>query len=365
MKNYLKKHKKVFFWAAGATLAAFFLVWLSRRDLGFAQWYATAVFPIFPSTIGRLMSPIPFSVYEFVLSILILGGVGLLIAIAFLLVRRPETGKRLASGLFLTLLTAVPAVLLMLSLTTSINYGRDTFAEAAGYELRDSAVEELESLCYELVDQINEVSGQIPTDQMGCLTLRDYPLHQKTKAAMQNLGTEHPTLSGYYPNPKPVTFSRGMSHLRLTGMYSPFTVEANYNAHCPDYEIAYTICHELAHLKGWIREDEAGFIAYLACRQSGEPELVYSGCMNGLSYAMNALYRAGGRDCYNAVYGSLSETAKTDFRVSSAYWRNFETKVAEVSNAVNDGYLKANAQQDGVQSYGRMVDLMLAERRSR
>lgn len=60
MKNYLKKHKKVFFWAAGATLAAFFLVWLSRRDLGFAQWYATAVFPIFPSTIGRLMSPIPF-----------------------------------------------------------------------------------------------------------------------------------------------------------------------------------------------------------------------------------------------------------------------------------------------------------------
>ena len=172
--------------------------------------------------------------YEFVLSILILGGVGLLIAIAFLLVRRPETGKRLASGLFLTLLTAAPAVLLMLSLTTSINYGRDTFAEAAGYELRDSAVEELESLCYELVEQINEVSGQIPTDQMGCLTLRDYPLHQKTKAAMQNLGTEHPTLSGYYPDPKPVTFSWGMSHLRLTGMYSPFTVEANYNAHCPD-----------------------------------------------------------------------------------------------------------------------------------
>jgi hypothetical protein len=28
---------------------------------------------------------------------------------------------------------------------------------------------------------------------------------------------------------------------------------------------------------------------------------------------------------------------------------------------MNDSYLKANSQQDGVKSYGRMVDLLLAE----
>ena len=144
-------------------------------------------------------------------------------------------------------------------------------------------------------------------------------------------------------------------------MFSPFTIEANYNRDIPDYEIPYTICHELAHLKGWIREDEAGFIAYLACRESQEPALQYSGTLNALSYAMNALYGAGRRESYIRI--DSAGTAKKN-RVSNRYWKQFETKVAEVSTSLNDHYLKANAQSDGVQSYGRMVDLLLAERRS-
>lgn len=36
----------------------------------------------------------------------------------------------------------------------------------------------------------------------------------------------------------------------------------------------------------------------------------------------------------------------------------------EISNSVNNTYLKANGQEDGVKSYGRMVDLLLAEYRS-
>jgi hypothetical protein len=51
---------------------------------------------------------------------------------------------------------------------------------------------------------------------------------------------------------------------------------------------------------------------------------------------------------------------KNDLMYSSNYWKQFETKVAEISNKVNDSYLKANNQDDGVKSYGRMVDLLLA-----
>ncbi|MBQ6801694.1 MAG: DUF3810 family protein, partial [Oscillospiraceae bacterium] len=35
----------------------------------------------------------------------------------------------------------------------------------------------------------------------------------------------------------------------------------------------------------------------------------------------------------------------------------------EVSDAVNDTYLKLNDQQEGTRSYGKMVDLLLAYRR--
>ena len=55
-----------------------------------------------------------------------------------------------------------------------------------------------------------------------------------------------------------------------------------------------------------------------------------------------------------------------NFADNNAYWAQFEDQViAQVSETVNDAYLKANNQQDGTQSYGRMVDLLLADFRQR
>lgn len=365
MIAYCRRHVKCFLWAGSMAAAALLFVCLSRTDTGFAQWYAVHFFPFFPNTVGRLFSPLPFSVYEFALYLLALGFFCFLGTVLFFaLFRRSGLGK-LLSRFFRFLLCGASAVLLMLTLTCSINYGRTSFGEAAGYSLRDSSVSELEALCEELAAQANEVAAQIPAGPSGGLSLEGADPGKQAKLAMAKLGERYPSLKGYYPNPKPVAFSWGMSHLRLTGMFSPFTIEANYNRNIPDYEIPYTICHELAHLKGWIREDEAGFIAYLACRESDDPAFRYSGTLNALTYAMNALYGAGWQDSYWRIYDSLPEKAKADYRFHNGYWKQFETKVAEVSTALNDGYLKANAQTDGVQSYGRMVDLLLAERRSR
>ena len=59
-----------------------------------------------------------------------------------------------------------------------------------------------------------------------------------------------------------------------------------------------------------------------------------------------------------------SEGVVKDFRDNSAYWSQFEdTIVSTVSNKVNDTYLKANNQTDGVRSYDRMLDLLLARYR--
>ena len=46
--------------------------------------------------------------------------------------------------------------------------------------------------------------------------------------------------------------------------------------------------------------------------------------------------------------------------IRDRFWDRFDGKVAEASTQLNDRYLKANNQEDGVRSYGRMVDLMLA-----
>ena len=179
------------------------------------------------------------------------------------------------------------------------------------------------------------------------------------KAAMEKLGEEYPALSGCYPVPKPVMVSWILAVQQLCGVYSPFTVEANYNWQMTGYNIPHTICHELSHLRGFMREDEANFIGILACTESDDAYFRYSGYLMAWVHAGNALAKADVESFYE-LHSQLCGQAVQDLQENNKYWDQYEGKVAEVSNQVNDTYLKLNDQKDGVQSYGRVVDLMLA-----
>ena len=63
------------------------------------------------------------------------------------------------------------------------------------------------------------------------------------------------------------------------------------------------------------------------------------------------------------LYRLLEPGIVKDLAENTAFWNRFDGKVAEAADRVNDAYLKINDQQDGVKSYGRVVDLMLAHYR--
>ena len=126
MISYCRRYWKCFVWAACALAASCGLIWLSRSGTGFAQWYAEYLFPFFPNTIGRLLSPLPFSVYEWVLYALPLGLLCFLAVLVWNLFHCRQKAKKMLSGFFRLLLCAGPAVFLMLTLTCTINYGLDS-----------------------------------------------------------------------------------------------------------------------------------------------------------------------------------------------------------------------------------------------
>ena len=66
---------------------------------------------------------------------------------------------------------------------------------------------------------------------------------------------------------------------------------------------------------------------------------------------------------YIELTNQLCEAAREDLDANSEFWNRYESKVSEVATQMNDTYLKMNSQTDGVQSYGRMVDLMLSYQR--
>lgn len=170
---------------------------------------------------------------------------------------------------------------------------------------------------------------------------------------------EYPELTGYFPRPKELVNSCILSVQNLTGVYSPFTIEANFNGDVQDYVIPFTACHELSHLRGFMQEQEANFIAFLACSRSGEDAFAYSGYLSGWIQCMNVLYKTD-YDVWSEVRSLLPEEAEADLKLNREFWAKYDGTIAEVSNKVNDTYLKANGQKEGVKSYNRMVDLIVS-----
>ena len=85
----------------------------------------------------------------------------------------------------------------------------------------------------------------------------------------------------------------------------------------------------------------------------------YSGYLMGYIHLGNALYKAD-RDKWEQVYDLLPGTVLADLRYHSAYWEQFESSAATVSQKIYDTTLKGYGQTDGIQSYGTVVDLLVA-----
>ncbi|MCD7997888.1 MAG: DUF3810 domain-containing protein [Clostridiales bacterium] len=330
--------------ASGILFAVSLLLQLLARLVpGFGEWYAVTVYPVIVGTLGRVSGSVPFSVVE---------------AAAYLLTAAAvwDTAvhlKRIRMVLVRALLF-LTGIFFLFTCNCGVNYYRKPFSSYSNLEVRNSSKEELIDLCTTLTETVN----QYCEDGVGAaMELKD--ANREGVAAMRRLGEQYPQLAGYYPGPKPLAWSYFFSVQQLCGQYSPFTVEANYNREMPDYNIPHTICHELSHLRGFMREDEANFIGYLACIGFDSPSYRYSGYLTGWVYATNALAKTD-MEAYLELCGVLDERAWADLRENNEFWARYDGKAAEVSNQLNDTYLKINSQTDGVKSYGRVVDLMLA-----
>lgn len=137
-------------------------------------------------------------------------------------------------------------------------------------------VEELRETCEWLTEEVNKRADQVMRYEEGGMYLtRDE--RQAAVDAMQILGETYPDFKGYYPKPKGIFVSEILSYQSLTGIYSPFTIEANYNTDMQTYNIPFTECHELSRLRGFMQEEEANFIAFLACTGTERVDFQYSG----------------------------------------------------------------------------------------
>lgn len=342
------------------------LLLLAHAHQPFAIWYAAYIYPAFPHTVGRLFGLVPFSVFEILLLLICLC---LVTGLIYTIVRLSSaTGRKKlksqTSKALRHLINILAIVFLIFVLVAGINYNRESYADHLGISVQDSALEDLLQLYHLLLARSEYLAGQINTDANGHFLLTHKNLYPRAQQAMQDLHQLHGGLVSYFPRPKAPLLSRQLSYLRTAGFFAPWTLEAHYNSDIPGQSIPFTINHELAHLAGHMREDEANFIAYLASRNTADIDFQYSATYIALSYTLNALHRVIEPEQYRQLFALLPSQLQQDFAAASAYWQSFQGPAAEVATRSNDLYLRFNRQHDGVQSYGRMVDLLLAYYRS-
>lgn len=354
------KMRQMILWG-GLFLFTVVLQLLARKLPGFAERYAVTVYPVWMRALGSISNLADFAVDELFIYLFLLAAGGYAAFGVRCMQKKHTTVRRWLGMTFVRILKIGILWFLLFTLNCGINYHRTPFSELAGLPMGESSAEELEGLCLWLTGRIEETASQIRRQENGQCALPDQ-MREKTRDAMGKLGERYPELSGWYPKAKPVFTWVVLSLESLEGVSGPYTMEAHYNPDIPAYNQPAVLCHELSHLKGFMREDEANYIAYLACTGAEDANLRYSGLLLAYTHSINALYKAD-RTRFLRVRPQLCAQAELDYAYHRYYWAKYAGPVSEISDQINDAYLKANAQQDGSRSYGRMVDLLLGEYR--
>ena len=358
MKNIIKKY--LIYLAVTVGLSAIFGI-TSRLSAGASEWYAVTVYPLIVGTVGRFFGVFPFSVAEILLIWLMIAG--LAGTVLFIIAMKNSKGKRkyILVKTVLPLLCVLSTILLIFITNCGINYSRYTLFYDKDYSY-GYTIEDEWNVYLLLLEEFHALELQIVTDESGVFKLTG-ELSEIAPAAMRNLSRQEPRLDVYYSRPKPVLFSELMADAFIGGIFSPFTLEANYNNVALDSDKAMFALHELAHTAGFMREDEANFIAFWAARESGDPELVYLAYLYvlGEMRRLNMMFEK-----HQEFYELLPTQIRADLFAQSTFWWSrrsesaFVEVVSEVTSTINDAYLRIQGQEDGVASYGRMIDLVMA-----
>ncbi|MBR5804917.1 MAG: DUF3810 domain-containing protein [Clostridia bacterium] len=332
-----------------------------KQDL--FESYALNIYPQIKDAISSLTSLAPFSVAEVILYAAAIG-VPLRILTRLIMLILKKTDPVRFVRMLVRLVIIAGAVWNLFYVTWGFNYFRAPLRDRLSVTVQARPTEELYDLTVELAVRASEVRKELCEDENGVFRYETGGYREKfaaLPAAYAILSEQEPCFSGKVTPAKPVAWSEGLSWSGISGIYIGLTAEPNVNVDQIPLLTSSAAAHEMAHQLGMASENEAEFTGMMACICSSDPEIRYSGLANALILAGNALYRAD-PDLYSEARTHYSDAVIRDFRAHNAYWDAFEGPTEETVTQMNDSYLKHNAQESGVRSYGESVDLLLAYR---
>jgi len=348
-------------WILAVTLllpAALMLLFRVLKDNGpfMERWVFGIVAPV-EQFLGRIWAAVPVSGAEILTALTIAGAVVWLIWTLVRLIRRRslrDCFRRLVA------LGAVCLWLLAgLDWLWNAAYYAPSFAQRSGLQTGACSVEELTRVTRLFGQKAGELSHQVPRDREGHFSVPAQECLERGVSVYDGLAEEFAFLDIPTVRAKPLLCSRLQSMLGFTGIYFPFTGEANVNVDAPACLLPATIAHEMAHQRMVAAEEEANFVGIAACVTCDDVVFRYSGYLMGLIHLSNALYSVD-RDAWYGIRAEFPRELVTDWNDNNAYWAALASPVEDLAEQAYDSFLKGNGQTMGIRSYGACVDLLVA-----
>ena len=338
---------------------------IARLSKGFSDFYVQKIFPIFGTVMSFISGLFPFSVGEVMIVLLILLILLGVPALVIMLIAMKGRRRKIAGIASLTALWILAYICTTETMNCFIMYQCTPFSERYLTPAEHNR-ENLTKVYEILIEEANKLAPEMPRDEKGRFYLT-CDVDSEARAAMKNIAGDYPQLSGYYPKAKPIAFSYFMSQAGLAGIYFPFSMESNYNDDMVRTNLPDTICHEYAHLKGIIQEDEANFIAITAATRSDNAEFRYSGYLSALEYVHNQMYKYSESKAEELADKLLPEVHEDWFRfLPDDYWEKNKKKevistetVSTASETAMDTNIKMNGREEGTESYSLVVNLLI------
>lgn len=355
-----------------------FVAW---KSAAFSDFYVKNIFPVITLLYGRLTSVFPFSVGEIMLVFIVLF---VLFSVIFVLVhscflvygnsaasvgkryfKAQKVFERISNVLYKISPVLMAIICTVMTLNCFILYHTSKIQLFSGADSTECDIQQLAELRDYVVKKCNELAKEVPHDENGNV-IYEGDMQKTAIAAMSNISDRFPRLGGYYVTPKALYFSDFMSQQYMQGYYFPFSMEANYNDTMSIMNKPFTMCHELAHTHGYIYEDEANFLGFLACISSDDPVFQYSGYLGVLNYINNDFYNAVSKAEYNS-HVKISARVKYDNQfMTDEAWVKVEEKAVVKTETVKkaaetfiDTNLKVNGVSSGKCSYSHVVALIM------
>lgn len=357
--------------AIGAGLAAVILFQVLAAFPALVEsLYASGPGRFLPWALSRLTGWIPFSVGEILLALFVLRQLhGAWRGAAR--IRRGEWSwrKGLAAGA-LRFGADAGLVVALAYLFWGFHYAREPLEVRHGWQGSDAPLEELTRLAGEMVDNANaDYVALHGSEDRGSPTTR--LLERRQLAASIEAGYAEiarslgePATATGFGAPKSSMGGRALDYLGVSGFYFPWTGEAHYNGGAPPVGHPQTVAHEMAHQRGYAREDEANFVGFLAAALAPDTWPRYSAHVFAHRQLIRAIAIHDPEVAMDLIKRRLPGVQR-DIDASNAYWARFAGPARRAAATVNDTYLRTHRVPGGILSYGRSVELLVAWARSR